>query len=160
MKSKIAQMLNIDEGYREKPYIDSEGYPTGGIGIRLGPKGASLGMYQFTIPRNVAELWALTHAQDMEARLSASDALRPVWGGLEQARKDALVNMAFQLGFEGLMGFRKMLAAVRAGNWQEATRQGKDSKWYGQTKDRATRVLATLERADYSAYMGFSSWVN
>lgn len=160
MESKIDKMLIIDEGYRAKPYIDSEGYPTGGIGIRLGPKGASLGMYQFTIPLNVAKLWALTHAQDMEARLSSSSALQGVWGGLEQARKDALINMAFQLGFDGLMNFKKMLAAVRAGNWQEATRQGKDSKWYGQTKDRATRVLATLERADYSAYSGLSSWVN
>lgn len=160
MESKIDKMLEIDEGYRAKPYIDSEGYPTGGIGIKLGPKGASLGMYQFTIPLNVAKLWALTHAQDMEAKLSSSNALQSVWEALEQPRKDALVNMAFQLGFDGLMNFKKMLAAVRAGNWQEATRQGKDSKWYGQTKDRASRVLATLENGNYIAYSGFSSWAN
>lgn len=160
MESKIDKMLITDEGYREKPYIDTEGYPTGGIGIKLGPKGASLNLYQFTIPLNVAKLWALTHAQDMEARLSSSDALRGVWERLEQPRKDALVNMAFQLGFDGLMKFRKMLAAVRSGNWQEAVKEGKDSKWYGQTKDRATRVLATLERGDYSAYEGLPSWVN
>lgn len=160
MESKIDKMLIIDEGYREKPYIDTEGYPTGGIGIKLGPKGASLSMYQFTIPLSVAKLWALTHAQDMEASLSSSDALGAVWSRLEQPRKDALVNMAFQLGFDGLMKFRKMLAAVRSSNWQEAANEGKDSKWYGQTKDRATRVLATLERGDYSAYEGLSSWVS
>ena len=43
----VVGVLKIDEGLSLVPYIDSEGYPTVGNGIRIGPKKASLDMYQF-----------------------------------------------------------------------------------------------------------------
>ena len=39
--SNITSLLQYEEGFREKPYVCSEGYPTVGTGIRIGPKGAA-----------------------------------------------------------------------------------------------------------------------
>ena len=38
----ISKMLEIEEGYRSEPYLCSEGYPTVGIGWRIGDKGQTL----------------------------------------------------------------------------------------------------------------------
>ena len=55
--SKIIQILAYEEGYKEKPYIDTEGYPTVGCGILIGPKEAPLKYYSFTYPLEVGEEW-------------------------------------------------------------------------------------------------------
>ncbi len=51
----ITQLLTYEEGYRKLPYLCSEGYPTIGIGKRIGSKGASLDSYRFTLPLTVAQ---------------------------------------------------------------------------------------------------------
>jgi hypothetical protein len=48
--SRIIEILNFEEGYKEKPYIDTQGYPTVAGGIKIGPKGAKLSNYTFTVP--------------------------------------------------------------------------------------------------------------
>lgn len=42
MTTSIIQLIQIEEGYREKAYYCSEGYPTIGTGHKIGPKGAPL----------------------------------------------------------------------------------------------------------------------
>jgi lysozyme len=59
---------------------------------------------------------------------------------LDDARLGALRNMAFNLGIPRLLGFKKMLAAFEAGNWQEAANQMADSLWAEQAGDRAVRL--------------------
>ena len=160
--SNIAKMLFIDEGFREKPYIDSRGYPTGGIGIKLGPKGAPLSHYTFKIPLPVALVWADEHAAMVSRQLQANPALSGVWMALNEARRDALINMGFQLGADGttqgIWGFRAMLAAVRAQDWSRALKEGRDSLWNKQTPERSERVLSTLVNGDYRAYERLSAW--
>lgn len=58
--------------------------------------------------------------------------------------KQALCNMAFQLGVRGLLGFRRMLAAVAARDYETAHREALDSKWAEQTPERAREVAAIL----------------
>ncbi|EDR7562756.1 lysozyme, partial [Salmonella enterica subsp. houtenae] len=40
--SEIFSLLKVEEGVRHNPYIDSLGYPTVGVGFKLGPQGANL----------------------------------------------------------------------------------------------------------------------
>lgn len=161
--SKIDSMLYLDEGFRNKPYYDSEGYPTIGIGQLLGPKGTPLSAYSFTMPEHVAREWVSCHADELSAILAASEPLKGVWPSLNDARRDALINMAYQLGAagttKGIWGFRKMLAAVAAQDWLQAFKEGQDSKWYMQTPARARRVLTTLQMGDYRAYESLKGWV-
>jgi GH24 family phage-related lysozyme (muramidase) len=43
------------------------------------------------------------------------------WLALDSVRRGILVDMAFELGEFGLMGFHKLLACVRGGDWQGAS---------------------------------------
>lgn len=156
--TKIDSMLFIDEGYREKPYNDSRGFPTVGIGQLLGPKGTPLSAYSFTVPIDVAKLWCKSHCTGIAARLAQSAEFKAVWLSLGEARQDALINMAYQLGYDGLMKFRKLIAAVSASDWKTAFNEGLDSSWYKQTPARAVRVLTTLQTGTYRAYEGLQGW--
>ena len=46
------------------------------------------------------------------------------YGGLNQARQRALLDMAYELGVEGLLGFHDMLAALERGDWAAASDGG------------------------------------
>lgn len=150
--TQIDKMLRYDEGFREKPYYDTEGFPTIGIGKRLGPKGTPLSAYGFTVPLEVAEVWARVESRSVAAQLASNAAIAPAWRNLDETRRDALVNMAYQMGVSGLAGFRKMLAHIAAGRYAEAAKEGKASKWYTQTPERAQRVLDVLSSGTYAAY--------
>lgn len=56
----------------------------------------------------------------------------------------ALVNMAFQLGVQGLVGFRNTLMYIRRGEYEVARSNALQSRWASQTPARARRVLALL----------------
>ena len=73
------------------------------------------------------------------------DRLIPWWRGLDMPRQGVLLNMGFQMGVSGLMGFRKALARLEAGDWQEAARQMLDSKWAKkQTPSRAAELATQV----------------
>lgn len=64
---------------------------------------------------------------------------------LDMPRFSALVNMAFQLGVNGLLGFSKMLLHLQHGRWQEAHDAALDSKWAREdTPGRAKRIAKQL----------------
>ena len=48
-----------------------------------------------------------------------------------------LTDMAYNLGTKGLLGFRKMLAALKADDFSSAAEELKDSKYFKQTGLRA-----------------------
>ena len=41
--------------------------------------------------------------------------------------------------------FKKMKAALEKGDWKEAAKEGRDSKWYKQVTKRAERLMTRLE---------------
>ncbi len=69
---------------------------------------------------------------------------------LDPARLDVLTNMMFNMGPKRLAGFRKMLAALQAGDWKTAAAEMLDSTWATQVKGRAHR-LATVMEHGYAA---------
>ena len=68
------------------------------------------------------------------------------WDRLTSSQQQALCNMAFQLGVGGLLGFRKMLAALERGDKSTAEAEALDSRWARQTPNRAREVAAMLKR--------------
>jgi lysozyme len=69
----------------------------------------------------------------------------PWWSGLDNVRKRAIQNMAFQLGIGGLMGFTATLPLIRDGHYSQAAANLRQSKWAGQTPSRAKRVIRMIE---------------
>ena len=119
--------IHDEEGYRAKPYRCTSGALTIGIGYNL-----DAGM-----PFDEAVL-LMRHRIDKIRRALLE---RLEWfPKLNEARQAALVSMAFQMGIQGLFGFKRALKAVEDGDWDKAGREMLDSKWARQTPKRARRT--------------------
>lgn len=123
--------LKRDEGEVLHAYQDHLGYWTIGIGILIDKrKGGGLRPEESEfIFRNRLKL--------LDAELS--DRL-PWISRLDPARKGVLINMAFQMGVTGLLGFKNTLAMIEAGRYQDAAKGMLESKWAKQTPARAQRL--------------------
>jgi len=116
--------LKKHEGFRAKPYRCSEGFLTIGYGLNL-DAGITRDEATMLLEHRVSVL------QDVLAvRLS-------FWYRLTQARKDVLLNMAYNLGVAGLLGFKTTLRLVSEENYTEASKQMLKSKWAKQVGGRA-----------------------
>lgn len=131
--SSIYTTLRADEGERLSPYRCTEGFLTVGVGHNLDAKPISKRASQVILEDDVADV------------LAELDRALPWWRGLPARRGEALVYMGFQLGVPGLVKFRKMLAALQAGDGVEAQKQALDSRWADQTPARARRIAAMLK---------------
>ena len=54
--------------------------------------------------------------------------------------------MMFNMGRTRLSKFRKHNAALQCGDWNEAAKEGRDSRWYRQVTNRAERLMSRLEK--------------
>lgn len=124
--------LTRDEGLRLKPYRDTTGNTTIGIGRNLSGVGISL-----------AEANALLDS-DISRAVADLDRNLPWWKSLDGVRQRVLVNMAFNLGINGLLGFRHTLDAIRAGNFEAAANGMLASLWAKQVGQRATRLAVMM----------------
>ena len=60
-----------------------------------------------------------------------------------------LANMCFQLGRPRLSNFKNMIAAVENNDWEKMAIEMEDSRWFKQTKNRAKRLIAIVDRQNY-----------
>lgn len=70
----------------------------------------------------------------------------PWWRELDCKRRRAIIDMAFNLGVGGLLTFRKMLAALRARDYEGAAAEALDSAWARQVGQRAHEVAELLRK--------------
>jgi lysozyme len=68
----------------------------------------------------------------------------PWFERLPERKKQALANMAFQMGVHGLLQFKRTLAAVELGQYKDAQKHALESKWARQTPARAQEVAQML----------------
>lgn len=135
----ITSLLQYEEGFREKPYLCSEGYPTVGTGIRIGPKGADLKNYEFTVPREVDAVWLQYKLNECMRSMLSNERISKAINVLDEARTAVLVSMAYQMGVAGLAQFKNTLYLVETKQFEEAATAMLDSRWARQTPNRAKR---------------------
>lgn len=123
-----------DEGLRLKPYIDTAGKLTIGVGRNLGDRG---------IAHDEA---LLLLDNDIRAACSDLDRNAPWWRGLSEGRQRALLNMTFNLGWPRISAFKGMLAALQSGQYLRAADEALDSAWARQVGARAARIAALIRR--------------
>ncbi len=134
MTDSITDDLKRDEGLRLKPYLDSVGKVTIGYGRNIDDVG---------ITEREAEAML---ANDIARTLADLNRALPWWRKLPSRQQRGLQNMCFNLGLPRLLGFKKMLAALKSGDRKRAAEEALDSKWAGQVGERAERI-AELFRA-------------
>ena len=132
--------IKRDEGFRARPYVCPTGFWTIGYGTRYLFTGKGFKpVVQTTdeVTRYLAELHLITavHKAVGEAQSFVTNfkALSPV-------RQCCLVMMAYQLGGNGLHGFKKTKHYIEHNEWLKAAKEMLDSKWAKQTFSRAERT--------------------
>jgi lysozyme len=123
--------LPIDEGVLTKPYTDTKGKITIGIGFNLTDDGLDDGEISFIFSNR------------LQIAVERARTLIVSFDALTEARKAVLVNMAYNLGW-GLRAFQKMIAAVEIGDWPTAAAEMKNSDWAREVGPRADRLEAAM----------------
>lgn len=121
------------EGIRLKPYRDTVGKLTIGIGRNLDDCGIS---------RDEARMLL---DNDLDRTIASVRRHFAWFDGLGDARQRAVVDMAFNLGIAGLSQFGKMIAALSVGDFATAATEMLDSAWALQVPTRA-QTLAQMMR--------------
>lgn len=67
------------------------------------------------------------------------------------ARADVLIKMAYQMGVDGLLGFKRMLAAVEREDWEAAAREVVWRDGSDESKGRSALWKQTPKRAEFYA---------
>lgn len=130
----LEKQIVKDEGERLRLYTDTKGKVTIGRGRNLTDRG---------ITRDEMELM---YRNDVALIMTNLDQYLPFWSALSEPRQYVLMNMCF-MGIGKLLEFRKMIAALKVGNWEEAANQILDSKYHADVGARAER-LAEIMRTD------------
>lgn len=80
------------------------------------------------------------------------------WSKLNDARQNALIEMAYQMGVVKEEAFHDMITAIRAaiivdqitlGNWDLVERAGLASRWAQQTPNRARLIMRQLATGEF-----------
>lgn len=150
----LAEEIARDEGYSDKPYLDSERVITIGYGHAMahGPISEETeedlrraGFFGKSMPENVLDMLFLVDVEDHERelrQLCTRNGL--VLDDFSDRRQRALINMCFNLGAKRLSGFKKMWAAISVDDWETAEKEALDSKWAVQVGTRAKRIGTML----------------
>jgi lysozyme len=140
MSDQLTADLREDEGEVLHAYQDHLGYWTIGVGILIdGRKGGGI----------TREESAYLLANRIASKTAELTEALPWVADLDAVRRDGLLNMAFQLGVPGLLGFHNSLALIKAGRYDEAGAALEQSKWHSQTPDRADRVIKQIVTGSY-----------
>lgn len=139
-------MLRNEEGVRYKPYKDHLGYWTIGVGHLIDPR---KGAEWIEGPLTDAQVDALLDEDIAKVERGLPEWMRE----LDPVRYAVMVDMAFQMGVAGLMGFKNTLRFVMEGNYTQAADNMQQSLWYRQTPNRANRRIKEMRTGQYHKYV-------
>jgi len=130
--------LKGHEGLRLKPYKDTVGKTTIGYGRNLDDVGISHDEASMMFGNDVARA-----EEDCRNRFA--------WfAGLDPVRQDVIVNLVFNMGIGGVLGFKRMIAAIVAENWTQAAWELSNSAWRQQVgQERHDSLTEALEKGSW-----------
>lgn len=132
LHKQVEADLVRDEGVRNRPYTDTVGKTTIGVGRNLDDKGLSDGEVRHLLRNDIEE--CIGHAMD----------IFPGWLSLPIPAQRVIVNMLFQLGVAGFKKFKRFIRAVEDGHWHRAAAEALDSRAARQTPRRFHRHAEAL----------------
>ncbi len=142
---RLEKQLRRHEGYRKRPYPDTEGVMTVGYGRNLDDVGISRPEARMMLRNDigVAEAECRKHMEFFDK--------------LSGTRQEVLVNMMFNMGWDRLRTFKLMFKALRGAvttdDFSEVKVQMLDSRWAkqvkkGRSEELAEQMLTGKEKTD------------
>jgi lysozyme len=128
----IEEELIRDEGLKLKPYMCPAGKLTIGIGRNIEDVGISEDEALYLLRNDIEN--CNTDLTEMGFQFY----------NFSPNRWRVLVNMRFNLGPNRFRQFKKMIAALRDGDYEKAADEMMDSKWARQVGDRANRLAKMM----------------
>lgn len=126
-------LIQRHEGLRAKPYTDTVGKLSIGVGRNLTDRGLSESEVDFL------------YENDLDiAYMTAKNIIGARFEDLTPRRQAVIVDMAFNLGFGRLRGFVKMITAVQEGRYAEAKAEMLNSEWATQVGGRAKELAQMM----------------
>lgn len=133
---ELEEMLIRHEGLRLKPYKCSAGKLTIGIGRNIEDRGITEAEARMMLSYDIAQ--------------ANMDALKFPWfQGLNQPRKDAILNMLFNMGLDRFRGFKRFIGFMANGEFELAGKEMMDSKWAFQVGDGPGNKMDRAEELSY-----------
>jgi lysozyme len=146
-KELLAARLPRTEGRRAKPYKDTVGKWTVGVGHNVTDNGlpgyavVELIEHGSLSDNSIDRLLG----EDIDKALKDAGAI-PVFKTLDPVRQSVLADMVFNMGLGSVLGFQNTLACIARADWENAAKNMLKSKWAEQVGNRAVE-LAELMRS-------------
>ena len=138
---QLLAMLKRHEGVESHAYECSEGKITVGVGRNIDSEGG-IGLSEEEID--------LLLKNDIERCIIELSSEYDWFVDLDDIRKDAIVDIAFNLGITRLRLFKRALAAMAEGNYKQAATEFLDSKWAKQVGGRALELSDMISSGEYA----------
>jgi len=116
------------EGLKLKPYICPAGKLTIGVGRNIEDNGISEDEAMYLLENDIKRC-------ENELR-----EIFPNFDSLPENVRIALIDMDFNLGKPRFLQFKKMIAAIKEGDFKRAAEEAKNSKWCRQVGSRCEDV--------------------
>ncbi len=138
---KLIAMLKRHEGVETHAYECSEGKVTVGVGRNIDQEGG-IGLSDDEVDYLLQN--------DIERVVKELAAEYPWFSDLDDVRRDAMVDISFNLGATRLRLFKRALAAMETGKYKEAATEFLDSKWARQVGGRALELTDMISSGTYA----------
>nr|WP_314378055.1 glycoside hydrolase family protein [uncultured Campylobacter sp.]DAR77999.1 MAG TPA: lysozyme [Caudoviricetes sp.] len=142
----LLENIKAHEGFRDHIYKDSVGKPTVGYGFlvaALSPDELKLnGGKTEPMSKEVAEKILNLKVTKLQKRVLEC---LPWLSSKPQSIQDTILEMAYQLGLAGLLGFRHTLGCIEAGDYAQAAKNLRASLLYRQTPKRVEGYIKGLK---------------
>jgi lysozyme len=128
---RLKETLIKHEGLKLKPYKCTENKLTIGVGRNIEDNGITEAEARFLLENDVKECEYNLRSFSWFDKLS-------------DVRQEVLVNLCFNVGYPSFLEFKRMIWFLSKGDFEKASAEMKDSKWFYQVETRAEQLVKAM----------------
>jgi len=128
----LVEQINRDEGRRKTIYYDQFNIPTIGAGFNL-QEGLRDDEIDYILNNRIKEA-----TRDLLTNYPWAEFI-------DEVRRNAMLNMIYNMGIKRFSGFYGFLAAMEAKDWSRAKDHILSSLWHSQVPARSMRIATQVE---------------
>lgn len=143
ISENLVDSIKRHEGFSSTVYRCASSVLTIGYGRAVDPEEEGTG-----ITEEEAELLLENDLKRFEE--FTKDVLGDTWHVLDQVRREALIEMCFNMGPGNLAKFRMMIASLAEEDFEAAADEALSSRWADQVGKRADRIAERIRSGQYA----------